>query len=311
MLRIHQAIVGGQFPNTTTLARQLEVSTKTVQRDLEFMRDRLELPLEYHPQRFGYHYTEEVNSFPTLQLTEGELFALLVAEKALQQYRGTTFERPLISALKKMEQSLPETVSINLTELGEAISFRTRAEPILNLEVFDALSKSVSRREQLEIHYRKPGQGEAEARVVDPYHLGNINGEWFLFGYDHLRKDIRTFVPARIKSVRTTGLRFDKGRGFSLEQRLKDSFGVHSGAGSHRVVIRFAPEVADYIREKRWHHSQELKELKGGRVELKLRLSSLGEVERWVLSWAGRATVVRPKELTDRVKQAAQAILAT
>lgn len=311
MLRIHQAIQSGQFPNTTTLARRLEVSTKTVQRDLEFMRDRLELPLEYHPQRFGYCYTQEVRSFPTLQLTEGELFALLVAEKALQQYRGTNFERPLLSALNKMEQSLPDTVSVNLTELGEAISFRTRAEPILNLEVFDVLAKAVSRREQLEIRYRKAGHAQPETRVVDPYHLGNINGEWFLFGYDHLRKDIRTFVPARIQSVRSTGSRFEKPRGFSLEQRLKDSFGVHSGAGQYDVVIRFAPEVADYIREKRWHDSQQLRELKGGGVELKLRLSSLGEVERWVLSWAGRATVIRPKELVQNVKRAAESILRT
>lgn len=309
MLRIHQAIQSGEFPNTTNLAQRLEVSTKTVQRDLEFMRDRLELPLEYHAQRFGYHYTQEVRSFPTLQLTEGELFALLVAEKALQQYRGTNFERPLLSALKKMEQSLPETVSVNLTELGEAISFRTRAEPILNLEVFDALARAVSRREQLEIYYRKPGQTQPDKRVVDPYHLGNINGEWFLFGYDHLRQDIRTFVPARIQSVRTTGNRFEKARGFSLEQRLKDSFGVHSGAGRYDVVIQFTPEVADYIREKRWHDSQQMRELKGGGVELKLRLSSLGEVERWVLSWAGRATVIRPKELAQNVKRAAKAIL--
>ncbi len=309
MLRIHQALQGGQFPNTTTLARQLDVSTKTVQRDLEFMRDRLELPLEYQPQRFGYHYTQEVRSFPTLQLTEGELFALLVAEKALQQYRGTSFERPLLSALKKMEQSLPETVSINLTELGEAISFRTRAEPILNLETFDALARAVARREQLEIQYRKPGQPEPDTRLVDPYHLGNINGEWFLFGYDHLRQDIRTFVPARILSVRATGNPFKRRPGFSLEQRLKDSFGVHSGAGRFDVVIRFAPEVADYIREKRWHDSQALRELRGGGVELRLRLSSLGEVERWILSWGGRAAVIQPKELAENVNRAAQAIL--
>lgn len=309
MLRIHQALQAGQFPNATRLAHQLEVSTKTVQRDLEFMRDRLELPLEYDPHRFGYHYTEEVGAFPTLQLTEGELFALLVAEKALQQYRGTNFERPLLSALKKMEHALPETVSVNLSELGDAISFRTRAEPILNLEIFDALARAVSRREQLEIQYRKPGQSQSETRRVDPYHLGNINGEWFLFAHDHLRRDIRTFVPARIRSVQPTGAHFEKPRGFSLEQRLKDSFGVHSGASRHEVVVQFAPEVADYIREKRWHDSQELRERRGGGVELRMRLSSLGEVERWILSWGGRARVVRPRELAWRVHRAAQAIL--
>src|SRR5205823_1913830 len=106
MLRIHQAIRSGSHPNATRLAVDLEVSTKSIHRDLEFMRDRLELPVEFDPKRNGYRYAQEVSSFPTLQITEGELFALLVAEKALQQYRGTTFEKPLLSAFRKMAASL-------------------------------------------------------------------------------------------------------------------------------------------------------------------------------------------------------------
>ena len=66
-----------------------------------------------------------------MQITEGELFALVVAEKALQQYRGTSFEKPLLSAIKKMEQSLPDTISLNLADIEQTISFRTRAEQIL------------------------------------------------------------------------------------------------------------------------------------------------------------------------------------
>ena len=100
-------IQSGNYPNATTLALELEVCTKSIHRDVEFMRDRLGLPLEYDGQRYGYFYTQEVSSFPTLQITEGELFALLVAEKALQQYRGTNFEKPLVSAFKKMAASLP------------------------------------------------------------------------------------------------------------------------------------------------------------------------------------------------------------
>src|SRR5438552_9294052 len=105
MLRIHQAIQSGKFPNASKLALELEVSTKSIHRDIEFMRDRLDLPIEYNGARFGYAYTEEVNAFPTVQITEGELFALIVAEKALEQYRGTNFEKPLLSAIRKMEQS--------------------------------------------------------------------------------------------------------------------------------------------------------------------------------------------------------------
>jgi proteasome accessory factor B len=309
MLRIHQALQSGRHPNAVTLAAELEVSSKSIHRDLEFMRDRLELPLAYNPQHKGYHYTQEVASFPTLQITEGELFALLVAEKALQQYRGTLFERPLISAFKKMAASLPGTVSLNIADWEQTISFRTRAEPIVNLEIFDALARAVAQRKQLQLTYRKPGRRDTELRLVDPYHLANINGEWFLFAWCHLRRDIRTFVPARIQEAKPTGRTFARPQKFSLEKRLRDSFGVQSGQGNHEVVLQFNELVSDYIREKKWHESQQLRELDDGGVELRLKLSSLGEIERWVLGWAGNARVIRPPELAESVAAAARKIL--
>jgi predicted DNA-binding transcriptional regulator YafY len=309
MLRIHQAIQAGGFPNASKLARELEVSTKSIHRDVEFMRDRLELPIEYDGRRFGYFYTEEVNAFPTVQITEGELFALIVAEKALQQYRGTNFEKPLLSAIRKMEQSLPDTISLNLAELEQTISFRTRAEQILDLNIFDALAKATARRQQIEIAYRKPGRKDNESRIVDPYHLANINGEWYLFAYDHMRKDIRTFAPGRIQTVKPTGAHFVRPQKFSLERRLRNSFTVHSGEGHFDVVIRFNDRVADYVREKKWHESQQLQELADGGVELRLSLSGLAEVQRWVLSWGGDATVVQPPELASGVREAAEKIL--
>ena len=311
MLRIHQAIQAGNHPNATSLSRQLEVSTKSIHRDLEFMRDRLQLPLEYDAKHNGYFYTQEVSAFPTLHITEGELFALLVAEKALQQYRGTNFEKPLLSAFKKMADSLPDTISLNLADWEKTISFRTSAEPIVNLEIFDALAKAAVRRQRLTLSYRKPGRRDAEIRVVDPYHLANVNGEWFLFAYDHLRKDIRTFVPARILAAAPTGQTFERSEKFSLEKQLRDSFGVHSGHKDYEVVIRFNQTVADFIREKKWHASQELRELKDGGVELRLKLSGLMEIKRWLLSWGGDARVIQPPQLIEYIQQAAWNISAT
>src|SRR5205814_1778420 len=143
----------------------------------------------------------------------------------------------LLSAIKKMEQSLPDTISLDLADIERTISFRTRAEPLLDLRVFNTLAKATTGHKQLELIYRKPGQPQTERRVVDPYHLANINGEWFLFAFDHLRKDIRTFVPSRIVSAKQTGETFVRARKFSLEERLRDSFGVHSGQGKFEVVI--------------------------------------------------------------------------
>jgi proteasome accessory factor B len=311
MLAIHQALQRGAYPNANLLAGELEVCSKSIHRDLTFMRDRLRLPIEWHFTNKGFYYTQAVNAFPTMHLTQGELVALVVAEKALKQYRGTPFEKPLLSAVEKMRDALPETMSVDLADLQRTISFRTRAEPILDLGTFDVLARATAAHRQLEITYRKPGQTQGEKRTVDPYHLANINGEWFLFAYDHLRKDIRTFVPARMISISETGRSFVRRQKFSLEQRLRGSFGVHSGGGDYEVVLRFTPEAADYIREKKWHDSQQLRNLKNGGVELTMKLSSLEEVQRWVLSWGGNATVLAPAELQASVKAAARRMLGT
>ncbi len=108
MLKIHQHLQKGTYPNCSTLAEKLEVSVKTVQRDIEYMRDQYQLPLAYDSAKRGYFYTEEVAAFPTVQITEGELLALLVAGKALEQYRGTHYEKQLRSTFDKLAAGLTD-----------------------------------------------------------------------------------------------------------------------------------------------------------------------------------------------------------
>ena len=96
---------------------------------------------------------------------------------------------------------------------------------------------------------------------------------------------------------------------FSLEKRLRDSFGVHSGQEEYDVLIRFTDSVADYIREKRWHPSQKNRELKDGGVELRMKLSSLIEVQRWILGWGGNAIPINPPQLVQGVRESAERTL--
>ena len=91
-MRFHNLIKEESFPNCNQVAKEFEVSWRTVMRDVDFMRDRLNLPIEFNPHRNGYYYTEPVEQFPQLPFSEAEVFALLVAHKAVAQYRGTPFE---------------------------------------------------------------------------------------------------------------------------------------------------------------------------------------------------------------------------
>jgi proteasome accessory factor B len=73
-------------------------------------------------------------------------------------------------------------------------------------------------------------------------------------------------------------------------------------------VIRFDATVAERVREREWHESQEMKELSGGRLELRLHLGALMEVEQWVLGWGAAAEVVGPAELRASVRETVAAL---
>ena len=69
MMRLHQKLIAGDFPNCSKLSKELEVSAKTIQRDIDFMRDRLGLPIEYDQLHFGFVYTEPVTHFPSIEVS--------------------------------------------------------------------------------------------------------------------------------------------------------------------------------------------------------------------------------------------------
>ena len=308
MIRIHNALKGEKFPSATKFTRDLEVSTKTIYRDIDFMRDRWMLPIEYDPSRFGYHYTEEVAQFPAIQVSEGELLALFVAQKALTQYRGTPFEKPLRSAFGKLADSMPEAISISLTGLDSAVSFAHTGEAVQDLKVFQRVVKAVTETRELEISYHKLKAARPERRLVRPYHIGCIDNQWYLFAHDLNRRALRTFVIGRIEKVIRIGRKFEMPKDFSLKKRLMGSFSVFKGEGDYHVRIEFDAFAGRLIKERKWHPTQELKEKEkeGGAIELSMRLDSLEEVERWVLSWGSHARVVGPPQLKTRVQKAAR-----
>lgn len=308
MLKIHDELRRGALTNCTKLMRALEVSRKTIVRDIAFMRDRLDLPIEFDPLIQAYRYTQPVNAFPTVNVTEGELLALLVARRALEQYRGTPFHRQLEIAFEKLAGGLRDRISFSPADELRTVSFKNIGLGRTDLAVFNALSAAVLRQEEVTFSYRKPGDDKPSTRRVQPYHLANRENLWYLIGHDLERDALRTFALPRIATVTNTKTPFTRPADFSPEKFFANALGVLGGAGDHRIVIRFAASVAGRIREREWHESQELRELPGGALELTLRLGALSEVEQWVLGWGAAAEIVGPAELRENVRRTVAAL---
>jgi len=310
MMRLHAALKSHHFPNCQKIANELEVSAKTIQRDIDFMRDRLGLPIGYDPTRFGFYYTEAVTGFPSIEVSEGEITALFVAQKALAQYKGTPFERPLHSAFRKITDGLKDRVSFAWTDLEDVISFRSAGASPADLELFELVSKAVLRSVELDFEYRKLKSSAYEQRRVRPYHLGCLENQWYLFAEDLDRAQLRTFALPRMKSVSLTAKGFRRPADFSITKILSGSFGVFSSGRKHRIRLRFDPYAARLVSERTWHESQKIRPLPDGSVTMQMELGGLEEIERWILSWGAHVRVLEPRTLVDRIQREAEGIAA-
>lgn len=307
MLRIHEILQDGRQTNCTKLAEQLEVSTKTIMRDLAFMRDQLDLPAEYEPQTFTWRYAYPVKNFPTVQISEGELLALLVARKALEQYKGTPYHDQLAHAFEKLSAGLNDRISFSPSGTLGNISFHQAGLGRSDLKLFEKLSRAVNESREVAFDYKKPQSTAVEARRVQPYHLANRESAWYLVGHDLDRGSLRTFALARMRSLSVGERKFERPADFSPAKFFGKAFGAFVGTGDYRVTIRFAPAAADQIRERFWHESQETRDLPDGGLEFSVQLGGLDEILRWILGWAGDAEVIAPPELRDLVRQRAEA----
>src|SRR3954467_14169880 len=180
MLRIHEELRRGALTNCTKLAAIFEVSRKTIIRDIAFMRDRLELPIEFDVRINAYRYTQPVSGFPTVHVSEGELLALLVARKALEQYRGTPFHRQLEASFEKLTGGLKDRISFSPADELQSVSFQNVGLGRADMTIFNALSGAVLRQFEIEFDYRKPGDARPAHRQVQPYHLAHRENLWYL-----------------------------------------------------------------------------------------------------------------------------------
>jgi proteasome accessory factor B len=309
---IFHAIKTGRYPNRTQLARTIEVTTKTIQRDLDYMRYQLNVPIEFDYARGGYYFTKPMTELPLFQLTEAELVSVFVAQKALEAYKGTAFEQPLRSAFQKLQaatKSSGASVSVSWENLDSEISFRHFGAYLPDATIFAELAKAIQNERLVQLEYKKLNAKTHEKRLVEPWHLACVSGQWYLLGYDQDRQARRIFVLSRMRNVFSTGAPFSQSRptDADIRQLFENSFQIwqSENAKLEKIVLRFTGRAAQLVRERNWHSSQRLQELADGHLEVALTLNSLEEIVPWILSWGRECEVIRPARLRKKVSSLA------
>lgn len=299
LYHIHRSISMGNYPAVKRLAERFEVSRRTIERDLEFLRDRMNAPLQYNSQRRGYEYTDDFE-LPPFNFSEEEVVATILAARLLRQYS----ELPLQTHAELMTDKLVHLANVTPPEfeqVGRYISFDLASLRGNEGQVREALEvslKAIQHRVNIHLEYFGAYRGQASDRKVSPYHVRNKDGAWYLIGYCHMRKDIRTFALDRIIRIGLVNESFTYPEDFSVEKYLADSWGIEKGKPG-RMVIRFSKEEAPWVDNRVWHPSQKKTWEEDGSLILEFTVGSYNEVLRWVLQFGSSAEIIEPESFRE------------
>lgn len=285
----------GDPPNCAAIARELDVNPKTIQRDLDFMRDRFSAPIEYDPDLKGWKYTRNGYVSPISNLSETELFALVSGWRVLERIGAMPLGREVSHLAEWAARARTEQT---LTELAASISFVEGPGVIVNPAVLGTLTQSLTSRRRVRMTYYTLYRDRTGERDVDPYHLGRYLGEWFLIGHDHFRGEVRVFSLARIRDIRLLNDRFKVPPDFRPETYLsEEGFNFERRKEPVTVELLFDPKAGHIAQELVWHPSQRFEKRADGKVKLAFESKNLQQVLRWVMARGPDVEVLAPDEL--------------
>jgi proteasome accessory factor B len=304
MQHIDRELRNHRYPNCSGIAHIFEVSSKSIQRDIDFMRDMLNAPIEYDASRKGYFYRESWAFDPSTFLDRQELEALVATKKVLAQYQGTPYYKEISQAIDKLMQTL--RVDSSGTTLFDIYSFENPAPACeIDQDDFFIIEQALRERKKVVMSYRSSSRQALTDRVVHPYrlHYDQGSGTWYLIGYCEYRQEVRTFAVCRIQHLILTDEPFIIPESFSIGAYLENTFQVTSGTESYTVSIAFTPYQSQWIREHRWHPTQKIREHEDGSLTLTLEVGALDAVKRWVMQYGAQAEVLEPAELRDMIRE--------
>ena len=294
-------IRAGRHPNARTLAARFEISRRTAQRDIERFRERFNVPLEYDAERRGYRYAEAAFQLPFMQVHQQEVLALLLAGNLLSHSAGGFISRAVEHFGKRL---LTQTEQIGLSgrRLNEAFSAQWHGFAPAPAETFRRVADALLKNQLLTFDYRSPkNPREPTHRTVEPHHLRHYMGTWMLIAFCREKQDWRRFSLSRITNLRGDKTGFDPRPPEQWRHQIEGGFGIFQGAELVTVRLRFAPDVAPWIRERHWHPAQAVEELSGGGLLLSFPVADFREVKLFILQYGAGVEVLAPEALRDEI----------
>lgn len=224
LLQTHRYLSGGE------LANRLGVDRRTLRRYIRTLEE-LGIPVTTERGRHGGYRLMPSFKLPPLMFTAEETLALALGLKSAQ-HLGLSKSTPAVeSARAKLERVMPAELQQRVRALDESARLALPApRTTSNEQLLGLLATAAQERQRMRLDYRD-GRDQATRRVLNPYGLVYHGGHWYVSGWCHLRRELRSFRLDRISEAVPLAATFDRPTDFDAAAHL-----IHSLASLPRAT---------------------------------------------------------------------------
>lgn len=284
--------------------RNHSASKRTIYRDLEALA-MAGFPLfpdneDEQRQKWTLERNTRINQY--LVLSARELFALFLARGMLTPLSATPFYQDLQNIFQKLEQKLGEKQVDYISSLQEEMKFEAGPQWGLGLnpEVLETVRAACAESHVIECVYASVNSKKESSRQLGPHYLYYSKGGLYLVAEDLKEKKVKVFALPRMKEATMLPAEYE-GLIQTPEDIFQGALGVFTSEKIEEVTIEFEADIAQFVKERRWHSSQRVTQLSAGRIRVALEVSQTPELYSWILGFGPNAKVIEPTSLAERV----------
>jgi predicted DNA-binding transcriptional regulator YafY len=289
--------------------RGFEVGKRTIYRDLEALQA-AGFPLNFtgksDDQAARWTLERNMKVGHHLALSSRELLALYLARSILAPLKETPFYEDLASTFAKIEDKIGVKAHSFLQEMASEFRFEPGPQWGLGLkpEIVDTVRAACSERQILSVEYNSVSSGKKGERLLGPHFLYFAKGSLYLVAEDMRDLKVKVFGLSRMSEAKMANESYE-GHITDPESYFSSSFGVYHGDQAVSVKISFLPQIASFVRERRWHQSQQIVAKSNGEVDLTMDVAVTPELVQWILGFGAQAKVIEPDDLARMVRDEA------
>ncbi len=292
----------------------LEVSRATLNRDLAYMRDRLNIPFAWDASLRGYALTRQQSSNKTFELpgvwfSQQEIHSLLTMIELISKLEPGGLLSPHVAPFKaRLEGLLDEGIG-GAKEALSRIRILPMAQRQVSGEYFQVITHALLQRKRLDIKHFARQTGQATERQVSPQRLVYYRDNWYLDAYCHLREGLRSFALDALNGAQLVDEAAEAVTEAELREVFETSYGIFTGKNKQVAKLKFTPFRAQWVAREVWHPEQVGEVHPDGSYTLEVPYGEDWELIQDILRQGADVEVLAPAALKKKVKETVQKML--